>query len=76
MRVEIDTIGRRAWRKAKNDFSINWPDKWTGPSFWKDFGDTYNMQVIIDRWEHGFPVINEVEFNDEKAYMWFSLRWV
>jgi hypothetical protein len=80
--VEVDSIGRAAWLRAKTDFAVTWSQPlWpifknsSAKQYYKDFGDNYNMQVIIDSWEHGFPIITKVKFKNEQSYTWFVLTW-
>jgi hypothetical protein len=77
VRVKIDTIGRRVWKNAKDKFTKTWVRTTNEQDqYWEDFGTEHNMRVIIERYEHAFPVINEVEFTDEKSYIWFMMRWL
>ena len=77
MIVKIDTIGHRAWKNAKTEFTKTWVRTTNEQDqYWEDFGTEHNMRVIIERYEHAFPVINEVEFTDEKSYIWFMMRWL
>ena len=69
---------RKVWKKAKDAFIDKWADNSYTltdiDQFWKDFGTEHNMRVIIETREGDFPVINDVEFKDEKSYAWFILR--
>jgi hypothetical protein len=70
---------RQILKKAKSHFSKT---AYTGPrdgtdrsKFWEDFGEAYDMNVIIDKWIWDFPDVSALEFNTEEAYVWFMLRW-
>ncbi len=79
MKVKVSEI-RPAYQKAKAEFSSVWvrnnPAAFGfNESFWKDFGDANNMKVSVDCIQFGFPKITVLEFNSEKDYVWFMLRW-
>ena len=77
MKVKVSEI-RPAYARAKQEFSRTWRSNGRyrdHPNFFVDFGEANNMKITIDRYEAGFPVITVIEFNDEKAYAWFMLRW-
>ena len=81
MRVEIEKLGRGSFMKAKTEFSKTYPDPAMLGSdrkiqYWEDFGKANNLKVIITEVKHGFPVIDALEFNDEKDYVLYCLRWV
>ena len=78
MRVSItDQMTRRVWKNAKDKFTETWVRTTNEQDqYWDDFGIAHNMRVIIERYEHAFPVINDVEFKDEKSYAWFMMKWL
>jgi|APFre7841882793_1041355.scaffolds.fasta_scaffold11057_3 hypothetical protein len=78
MKIKIEDLGRNIWKKAKRDYALRYPNpNWRGnlDKFWKDFGDAYNMKVVISGYNMGFPIIETIEFNDDKSYVYFLLRW-
>jgi hypothetical protein len=80
--VKVDDI-RPAWRRAKYSFAENWAGGYgvygvfagADDRFFTDFGYQNNMECIIEGHNLSFPIINVVQFKDEKAYAWFLLRW-
>lgn len=85
MKVSHETI-KSAFRNAKETFFRQWSPAYhfRNPAevremreqFWKDFGNANNMNVIIDGFKYGYPVLNDtIEFNDEQDYLMFILRW-
>jgi hypothetical protein len=60
------------YRVSYNSITIENENK---KRFFDDFGKENNMKVIITEFRHGFPVIDEIEFNSDKDLTWFILRW-
>lgn len=82
MKLTIDQLGRKMWGRAKSCFANSYLRANGSPyvstqieNFYREFGRENNMQVIIDDWVDNFPVINSVEFVDEKSYALFILKW-
>lgn len=75
--MRVRNIGecRKAYTSAKKSFIPTLDPNEDSSTFWENFGRTNNIKIIINSWVGAFPVIDELEFVDEKAYIWFLLKW-
>jgi len=76
MKINVSAI-RPAYYRAKQEFASSWKKNKLGydESFWEEFGKVNHMKIQVERLQGGFPIITILEFNTEKDYVWFMMRW-
>lgn len=71
--IENNPEHRKIYQTAKSRFDYH--RSTTAQQYWKLFGETHNMKVIIPKWQGPYPVVEALEFNTEADYVWFLLRY-